>query len=149
MVDLTDIRRAGERLFPHVRRTPLLCAGPLRRPVSGAEVRLKLESLQGTGSFTTRGATHKVLTLPPGEAGRGLVTASGGNHGLGVAYAGSRLGAPVVIYLPANAPRSKAERLERWGARVVWQGDVWDDSDRAAREAAEREGWTYVHAFAD
>ena len=149
MLDLADLRTAAGRLRPYIRRTPLLSAEPLHRRVPAAGLWLKLESLQVTGSFKTRGAVHKVLTLAPEQVRRGLVTASGGNHGLGVAYAGRRLGAPVVIYLPANAPRSKAEKLESWGARVIWEGAVWDDSDRAAREAAEREGWTYVHSFAD
>ena len=149
MVGLADIRRASERLRPYVRRTPLLRAEPLHRPVPAPLLWLKLESLQVTGSFKARGAVNKVLSLPPEQARCGLVTASGGNHGLGVAYAGCRLDAPVVIYLPASAPRSKAEKLESWGARVIWEGDVWDDSDRAARAAAEREGWTYIHSFCD
>jgi threonine dehydratase len=144
-----QIRAAGRRIRPHVRRTPLLRVGPALRPAGDGELSLKLECLQVTGSFKARGATNKVLTLPPEEVARGLVTASGGNHGLGVAYAGWIAGAPVTIYLPANAPQSKAEKLERWGARVLWEGAVWDEADRAAREAAARQGLTYVHAFAD
>ncbi len=110
---------------------------------------MKLESLQVTGSFKARGATNKVLTLSQEEIGRGLATASGGNHGLGVAYAGWLAGARVTIYLPANAPPAKAEKLRHWGAEVVYEGAVWDDANAAALEAAERHGWTYVHAFAD
>jgi threonine dehydratase len=110
---------------------------------------LKLENLQVTGSFKARGATNKVLSLTPQEAARGLVTASGGNHGLGVAFAGRLAGVPATIYLPANVPPAKGEKLERWGARVVWEGEVWDDANRAALEAARREGLTYVHPFAD
>jgi threonine dehydratase len=146
---ITDIQQARRRLADHVRRTPLLRAAPLLRSAPADRLTLKLESLQVTGSFKARGATHKVLTLEPEEVRRGLVTASGGNHGLGVAYAGHLAGAPVTIYLPANAPPAKAEKLERWGARLVWEGQVWDDADAAAREAAARSGATYVHAFAD
>jgi threonine dehydratase len=150
MVNLQDIELAGRRIAGHVRRTPLIPAAALSRPLpAGGAVTLKLESLQVTGSFKARGATHKALTLPPGAAGRGLVTASGGNHGLGVAYAGHLLGAPATIYLPANAPASKAERLERWGARVVRFGTVWDEADREARRVAVEDGLTYLHAFAD
>ena len=56
---------------------------------------------------------------------------------------------PVTIYLPANVPPAKAVKLERWGAKVVWEGEVWDDANAAALAAAEREGMTYVHPFAD
>lgn len=146
---IAEIEGARERLAEHIRRTPLLAAGPLLRSVPAAGLTLKLESLQVTGSFKARGATHKVLTLAPEEVRRGLVTASGGNHGLGVAYAGHLARAPVTIYLPANVPPAKAEKLARWGARVVWEGRVWDDADAAAREVADRSGATYVHAFAD
>lgn len=146
---IADIEQARQRLAGHIRRTPLIRADALLRPLPAAGLTLKLESLQVTGSFKARGATHKVLTLAPDEIRRGLVTASGGNHGLGVAYAGHLVGAPVTIYLPANVPPAKAEKLERWGARLVWVGEVWDDADAAAREAAARNGATYVHAFAD
>ncbi len=112
-IGLTDIEHARLRLAGHIRRTPLISAGPLLRSVPAARLTLKLESLQVTGSFKARGATNKVLTLAPKEIGRGLVTASGGNHGLGVAYAGHLAGAPVTIYLPANVPPAKAEKLER------------------------------------
>jgi threonine dehydratase len=149
MIGLQDIEQARRRISGHVRRTPLIGASALSRPLPGGLLTLKLESLQVTGSFKARGATHKALTLSPEEARRGLVTASGGNHGLGVAYAGRLIGAPVTIYLPANAPASKAERLEQWGARVLRHGAVWDEADAEARLAADRDGLTYVHAFAD
>src|SRR4029077_11644833 len=147
--DLAAIRQARERIRPHVRRTPLVRVGRSREWAAAGSLSLKLESLQMTGSFKARGATNKVLSLPLPLVARGLVTASGGNHGLGVAYAGWIAGVPVTIYLPGNAPASKAEKLERWGARVVRHGGVWDEADHAAREAAEREGLTYIHAFAD
>lgn len=150
MIGLPDIEAARRRLAPHIRRTPLVSAGP-PPPIPEAEGRLtlKLESLQVTGSFKARGATNKVLSLPPERVARGLVTASGGNHGLGVAYAGRIARAPVTIYLPGNVPAAKAAKLERWGARVIREGAVWDDANRAALAAAESEGLTYVHPFAD
>jgi threonine dehydratase len=150
MAALSEILAARGRILPHVRRTPLIPAGPAPLPSDMAgRLTLKLESLQVTGSFKARGATNKVLSLPPERVTRGLVTASGGNHGLGVAHAGRIAGAPVTIYLPANVPRTKAERLEHLGARVAWEGDVWDDANRAALEAADRDGLTYIHPFAD
>jgi threonine dehydratase len=150
MIGLHAIEEARRRIAGHVRRTPLVAAAPLSRSLpGGGALTLKLESLQVSGSFKARGATNKALTLAPEEARRGLVTASGGNHGLGVAYAGSLIGAPVTIYLPDNAPASKEEKLARWGARVVRIGSVWDEADAAAQAAAARDGLTYVHPFAD
>lgn len=152
MIGLHAIEQARRRIAGHVRRTPLIAAAPLSRPLqlpAAATLTLKLESLQVTGSFKARGATNKALTLTPEEVRRGLVTASGGNHGLGVAYAGRIIGAPVTIYLPANAPAAKAEKLERWGARVIREGEVWDEADAEARRVASRDGLTYLHAFAD
>ena len=78
-----------------------------------------------------------------------MITASGGNHGLGVAYAGHSAGVPVTIYLPGNTPPSKAENLRRWGAEVHMHGDVWDDANKEALKVAERDGKTYIHPFAD
>ena len=149
MVQLADVEAARRRIAPHLRRTPLLDVGPPPGGGPASRLTLKLENLQVTGSFKARGATNKILALPPAQAARGLVTASGGNHGLGVAFAGRLAGAPVTIYLPANVPPAKAAKLERWGARVVREGEVWDDANEAALAAARREGMTYVHPFAD
>lgn len=148
MVDLAEIQAARVRLVPHVRRTPLVRGVGLRNTPAGC-LTLKLETLQVTGSFKARGATNRVLSLPPEKAGKGLVTASGGNHGLGVAYAGWLAKVPATIFLPSNVPPSKVSRFQSWGAEVVREGSIWDEADRAAREAAEREGLIYVHAFAD
>ena len=149
MVDLSAVEAAARRLTPHLRHSPLLDACPLPGAAPGSRLFLKLENLQVTGSFKSRGAANKVLSLHTQRVQQGLVTASGGNHGLGVAFAGRLVGAPVTIYLPANVPPAKAFKLERWGARLIWQGELWDDADRAAQEAARRQGMTYVHSFAD
>jgi threonine dehydratase len=110
---------------------------------------LKLESGQVTGSFKPRGALNRLLSLSPEIARRGVVTASGGNHGLAVAYAGRSIGVPTTVYLPRGAPEEKAERMRRWRATVVRVGDVWDDAHDAALRRARAEGLTYVHPFAD
>lgn len=122
---------------------------PMTEPRLRRDVLLKLESLQVSGSFKARGAVNKVLSLDPAVARRGLVTASGGNHGLAVAYAGRVAGVPTTVYLPGRTAAAKAKRIEGWGARVVRAGDVWDDAHAAASEHATRNGLTYVHPFAD
>lgn len=145
---LADIQAAAERVRGFVRRTPMLAVGPSREPLA-CQVVLKLENLQITGSFKARGASNKLLTLSPAALARGLVTASGGNHGLAVAYAGWRAGVPTTVYLPSTAPRAKGEGIATWGARVVMAGEVWDDAAQAAIAHAEREGSAFVHPFAD
>jgi threonine dehydratase len=149
-VALAEIQRARQRIAQHVRRTPMVAAHKLRETiVPGARLLLKLENLQVTGSFKARGAVNKLLSLPSETVRRGLVTASGGNHGVGVAYAGWIAGAAATVYFPRATPRGKVERVERWGAHVVLEGEVYDQANAAAMARAEREGLVYVHAFND
>jgi len=145
---LAAIRQATATVAGEVRRTPLVPADHDKHPL-GAETWLKLENLQVTGSFKARGAINTLRSLAPEEVRRGIITASGGNHGLAVAYAGHVARSPAVIYLPKNVPAAKIAKLEAWGATVVVEGDVWDEANRAATARAEREGLTYIHPFAD
>ena len=150
MIGIGDIEAARERIASYSRRTPTIALDQLQQPVgTDARVTLKLELLQVTGSFKARGASSKLTSLDPAAVRRGLITASGGNHGLGVAYAGWRAGVPVTIYLPHNTPPVKAEKLREWGATVTMHGAVWDDANAEALKVAEAQGLTYVHPFAD
>ena len=150
MVNLQDIQAAQARIHNYVRHTPLVEARPVKQRVSRAEtLYLKLECLQICGSFKARGAVNKLLSIPPEQLQYGLVTASGGNHGLGVAYAGWIAKVPVTIYLPKSTPIVKAHMLEHWGAKVIFAGAVWDEANRAALQASEQEGLNYIHPFAD
>ncbi len=148
-VTLADIEAAAERIKSRVRRTPCLRARFLREPLHPGELLLKLESLQVTGSFKARGANNAVLQLDEAALERGIVTASGGNHGLAVAYAGHASGAATVIYLPESTPAAKADKLRAWGADVVVEGAVWDDANEAALARAARDGLCYIHPFSD
>lgn len=147
-LSLDDFRAAARRLQGRVRRTPSFDPTPWTLG-GAAALRLKLENLQVTGSFKARGAANTVASLTEAERARGLVTASGGNHGLGVACAGASFGAPVTIYLPTSTPAAKVKKFERWGATVNVVGSVWDEANEAALAHAERDGLTYVHPFAD
>ncbi len=144
-----DVEAAAARIAGWIRRTPLLRAAPSRQPVEGVSLSLKLENLQVSGSFKARGAANKVLSLAPAEARRGLVTASGGNHGIAVAYAGWRAGVPTTVFLPGRTPVEKQRAIERWGATVERRGDVWDDAHAAALELATAQQRPYLHPFAD
>jgi threonine dehydratase len=147
---ISDIRTAASRIEGYVRRTPLILCHPVRgAPAFGESLTLKLECLQVTGSFKARGAINKLKSLAPDRLARGIITASGGNHGLAVAYAGWLAQVPTRIYLPTTAPPDKIEKLIKWGADVVIEGSAWDDSNRVALSVAEREGLAYFHPFAD
>ena len=147
---IADIRTAAERIRGFVRRTPLLGAAPVPEHSEIARgLLLKLECLQVTGSFKARGAINAVLSLPQEKLRRGIITASGGNHGLAVAYAGRASGVPATIFLPRSAAPEKIDRLTAWGARAVIAGEAWDDSNKAALQHAEGEGLAYIHPFAD
>ncbi len=127
----------------------MIDAAPLKDPPAPGVLRLKLECLQVTGSFKPRGATNKLLSLEDAQVRRGIITASGGNHGLAVAYAAWQAETRAIIYLPQSTPAAKADKIAAWGAEVRVEGGVWDEANEAALAAAEREGLTYFHPFAD
>ena len=150
MIELSEFQDTRRRIQPHIRHTPMIAASPVKQsPVNMEALHFKLECLQIGGSFKARGAVNKLLSLPKMQIARGLVTASGGNHGMGVSYAGWLAKTPVKIYLPHGTPQSKAEKITSWGSEVIYEGTVWDEANRAALERAERDGLTYFHPFAD
>src|ERR1700733_4908328 len=140
-----DYTAAARRIAPYVRRTPLITVR-----TDGREVSLKLEHLQAAGVFKIRGALNALLAgRESGRRDASVVTASGGNHGLGVATAARWLGIPATVYVPATVPDIKASRIVAAGAEVVKTGRVYADAERAAREFAAGQGRFYVHAYDD
>jgi len=142
------IAAAHERLRPHVRRTPFERSTPLSVRLQG-DVWLKGEHLQHTGSFKARGALHKLLTLSPDQRASGVVTASSGNHGAGVAWGCGRTGTQAVVYVPEGASPTKVENIRRYGADVRTFGVDGVDTEIHAREVAGRKGMTYVSPYND
>jgi threonine dehydratase len=112
-------------------------------------VTLKLELNQVTGSFKARGAMNRLLGAPRDEIRNGIVTASGGNHGLAVARTASVAGVPAVIYVPENVSPAKVEKMRRWDADVRVVGSDWSISNEAALDFARDTGAAYFHPFAD
>src|SRR3954447_7088 len=148
-VTIGDVKAAADRIRPYVRRTPLLSLGRTTRQPLDTDVVLKLESLQVGGSFKFRGALNALLSLPRSVIERGVVTASGGNHGLGVACAARTEGVPAIVSAPETAPAVKRERIAAWGAEVRLIGQEYATAAAAAHDDAEREGRPYLHAYAD
>ncbi|HEU4721401.1 MAG TPA: pyridoxal-phosphate dependent enzyme [Gemmatimonadaceae bacterium] len=126
-----------------IQRTPCSYSAPLSAR-AGAESYLKWESQQSTGSFKLRGAFNALLTMPVEERRRGVVAASAGNHGLGVAYAARTLGMRARVYVPATAPLVKREGIAAMGAEVDASQPDYDSAHEAALAAAHRDGMTFV-----
>ncbi len=146
---LQAILEAQQRLAPFIRRTPLVRSAYLSAQAD-ADVWLKLECRQPTGSFKVRGALNKVGLLTPEEKARGLVTASAGNHALGVAYAVQSWGdASADIFVQANAPRAKVDKLRYFDVAIHLEGDTYEAAHQAAEAFARKTGATYVAAYDD
>ena len=137
---------AHQRIAPYIRHTPMLPAPSLRGDFH-PNLLLKLENTQVTGSFKVRGAFNTLLQMTAAERSRGVCTASGGNHGVALAYAANRLGCPATIYLPARASADRVARVEAWGATVIRHGDLWDDAHIAATAYAAKNNIPYIHSF--
>lgn len=145
-VALPLMESARGRIAPYVRHTPLAPAPPLRGDLA-PQLTLKLENLQVTGSFKARGAFNNLLQLDAASRKRGIVAASGGNHGLAVAYAAHRLGIPATIFIPATAAPDRAARIAVWGVRLVQVGENYDEAEAAAVRFANDEGLPSIHPF--
>ena len=128
------------------RKTDVLYAHKL---CSGAELYLKTENLQITGSFKVRGAYYKMTRLSAEEKAKGVIACSAGNHAQGVALAAQKNGIKAVICLPDGAPISKVEATKSYGAEVCLVEGVYDDAYQKALQLAEEKGYTFVHPFND
>lgn len=136
------------QLRPHVRET-LLVQSPALSERAGADVWLKCENLQVTGSFKVRGATNRLLNLRVDARTRGVVAASSGNHGVAVAHAGRALGVPVTVYVPGFASSVKVAAMERLGATVVKFGTDGLDTEIEARKVAALRNLEYISPYND
>ena len=146
---MADVLGARHVTRPHIWHTPLL-PSPSLSMRSGREVYLKLECWQRTGSFKVRGALNKLASLSPGDWGRGIVTASAGNHGLGVAYACQVLGLPpATIFVPTNAPQTKVARLATYHCQVCREGADYDSTHALAEAFCHERNALYISAYDD
>ncbi len=139
-----DVLAARRRIASHVPRTPLHHYPALSK-LLGFEVRLKHENHHALGAFKVRGGMNLLSQLSDEERGRGLVTASSGNHGQSIAYACSMFGARAVICLPEGANPLKVESMRNLGAEVVFHGSEFDEARAHSERLAREEGYLYVH----
>ena len=147
---IAEISEARRRIAPHIRRTPLVPSAWLSA-LAGADVRLKLESLQLTNSFKLRGAVNATAAfLERHRGGHGpagpIVTASAGNHGRAMACAAERLGLKLVVFAPQSAPRAKLDHIARHGADLR-PAPTYEDSERMAKAFAAETGATFISPY--
>jgi threonine dehydratase len=156
-VTLGAIEAARERIAPVVHRTPLLtsstaatwltAAGGPR--IAGDRLYLKAEQFQKTGSFKARGMSNRMATLPEDARRQGAITLSAGNAGQAYAWAGSAVGVPMTVVMPASAVRSKVDACLGYGARVVLHGAHVGETFAEMERIRDAEGLTFVHPFDD
>lgn len=149
MLKLHDIVRARQRVQPYIVDTPLIHS-PALSQLSQASVWLKLELCQPTGSFKVRGALHKLMALQAQGHRSGVVTASAGNHGLGLAFAAQVLGLPdVTIFVPETTPVPKIAKLQRFPVSLRQVGHTYEEAHQAAETYARQAGTPYISAYDD
>lgn len=142
------MERAAVELRPYLRPSPLQHSRAFTTK-TGCHVYLKVETLHPTRAFKVRGALTKLLRMPPEERAAGVITASAGNHGQGVAHAAQTFGVPATVYVPENANPLKVEAMKRMGARVIPSGRSYHDASQEALRVQAASGATYVHAYDD
>lgn len=147
-VTAEDIEEAATDLRAHLSPTPLQYSLALSAK-AGCHVYVKIEGIQPTRAFKVRGAFNKLMRLRPEQRAAGVITASAGNHGLGVAYAARAFRTPATVYVPEGANPLKVKAIKRMGSRVVQAGRSYDDAYREAVQAREASGAVFVHAFND
>ncbi len=139
---------AANRIAPHIRETPL-DHSPFFSELTGANVFLKLENLQHTGSFKLRGAFNKLLSMTPEQRAAGCVAASSGNHGAAVAFAMARLDTTGVIFVPEGTSTTKVDAIKRLGGEVRFFGTDGLDTEIHARQFAAENGMCYLSPYND
>jgi threonine dehydratase len=147
-VTLADVQRARQRIAGLVDPSPVI-RSPRLSDQLGVPAWLKLECLQPPGSFKVRGAASKMLTLPHAQRARGVITASGGNHGAAVAYVARLLTIPATICVPETVDPVKLRAIRDSGAEAIVRGRTYDAAVEVARELARERELSYVHAFDD
>jgi threonine dehydratase len=148
-ISIDDIRAARERLAPYLVTTPFRSYPTLDALLPGLSLVVKHENVQPTGSFKVRNGLSLVTALGDAERRAGIVGATTGNHGLGLAFAGKQLGVDVTICVPRGNNPEKNAALRAWGATVVEEGADYDESIQVARRIVEAEGRTLAHSTND
>ena len=142
------IERVAKELNHHLQPTPLQYSRAFTSK-AGCHVYVKIESVQPIRAFKVRGALNKIMRLHPEQRSAGVLTASAGNHGQGVAYGAQAFKVPATVYVPETANPLKVEAMKRMGARVIPFGRSYQDAYVEARRTQAETSMTFVHAYDD
>jgi threonine dehydratase len=145
-ITLDDVLAAKRRIAPYLQPTPLRRYAPLEVAVGGARVFVKHENHQPTNAFKIRNGLSAMTALGAAERARGVVAASRGNHGLGLAYAGQVLSVPVTVCVPVGNNPEKNEAMRGYGAKVIEEGGDYDDAVAVADRLTAERGLTLIHS---
>jgi threonine dehydratase len=145
---LKEVLTAESRIRPFIRETPIDRSHHLSE-LGSAEVYLKSEHLQHTGSFKIRGALNKILSLSRDELERGVIAASNGNHGMAVSFAARQAGVLPTIYMKKRVAQAKVELINSLGGRAVFYGDNPLEAEVHARKVAEQSGQIFISPYND
>ena len=148
MLTINDFQAAADRLKNVVHKIPLSSSKTFSE-MPGAEVYLKYENQQKTGSFKVRGAYNKIMKRYEEGGLQAVVASSAGNHAQGGAFAASRIGVPATIVMPRSTPIAKVSATKGYGAKVVLHGAIYDEAYAKACEIVEQEGAEFIHPFDD
>ena len=143
-----SVIQAQERIHAYILQTPVEYS-PWLSKLTGADVWLKMEHLQITGSFKLRGAANKILSLSDSEKQTGVITASTGNHGSALAYIAAKAHCKVTVYLPENVPPTKVALMKLYGAELTYFGEDSVETELKARKDAEKMGKIFVSPYND
>lgn len=147
-VDLPAIRRAHDRIRPHIHHTPVFTCRALDE-ISGARLFFKCENLQKAGAFKSRGACNAVFSLTDDESLRGVVTHSSGNHAAALSRAAALRGIPAYIVMPDNAPAVKVEAVRHYGGRITFCEPTLAARESTAARVLEETGGAMIHPYND
>lgn len=147
-VTLKNIQDAAQLLHGVVVDTPCIYSPRLSNDTE-ADVYLKLEIFQATGAFKERGAYIKLKSLSSEQLKRGVIAVSAGNHAQAVAYHAAKMGSPATIVMPIHTPNTKVSNTEKWGAKVILEGQTLEDASATAHRLEKEQHLTFIHPYDD
>jgi len=147
-ISLEDIRKAHQRIMPHIHRTPVLSSSGINE-IAGCRIFFKCENFQKVGAFKARGGVNAVLSLSPDQLTNGVTTHSSGNHAQAIALAAKIAGVPAFIVMPENAPGVKVEAVKSYGAEIIFCAPTLEARETTVEKVIEETGAAFIHPYND